>query len=426
MDYWQQQDQTYSDRLLAQRLAYAEQHQQATAEAYNALQARHAQLWQAGQTAYDRQQWDSLCRLTWALGKPVEGYLDVRGHWKELRQLLSWGQEAAQALGNQYDEAAFMGNLAIALQDIGDYATARQYYEQVLAIMETLGDKAGLAISYHQLGILAQAQGDYATARQRYEQSLAIGEALGNQAGLATSYHQLGNLSYLTGDYAIARQRYEQSLAIFEALGNKAGLANLYHDLGMLAQAQRDYATAHQRYEQSLAIKEALGNQAGLATTYGELASLAREEGDLITAEQLYRQAWGMAEALGNIVTASIQMFNLATMYEKQGRLAEAVPLLEQAAQIQAQVGHAYAASSHKKLVELKTHLARVEYDGVESGNIMVRLPDTPRSALTSEDEAALSARREARHRLHAERKAREAEAQRGWLSRLWGWLRGK
>jgi len=169
-----------------------------------------------------------------------------------------------------------------------------------------------------------------------------------------------------------------------------------------------------------------LGNQAGLAATYGQLAILAQQEGDLTTAEQLYRQAWGMAEALGDIVTASILMFNLALMYEQQGRLAEAVPLLEQAAMVFAQVGHAHAANAHKKLVELKTHLARVEYDGVESGNIMVRLPDTPRPALTPEDEAALSARRAARHRLHAERKAREAEAQRGWLSRLWGWLWGK
>jgi tetratricopeptide (TPR) repeat protein len=302
MDYWQQQDQTYSDRLLAQRLAYAEQHKQATAEAYNALQARHAQLWQAAQTAYDRQQWDCLCRLTWALGKPSQGYLGVRGHWDELRHLLNWGIEAAQALGDKGDEAAFMGNLAIALQNIGDYATARQYYEQSLAITETLGDKTNLAALYHQLGMLAQDQGDYATARQRYEQSLTINEALGNQAGMAT--------------------------------------------------------------------------------TYGQLAILGKKEGDLITAEQLYRQAWGMAEALGDIVTVSSVMFYLATMYEEQGRLAEAVPLLEQAVAIDEKVGLPSLEKRRKVLARVRVKLALK--------NLWEKLLLT------------------------------------GWLSRLWGWLRGK
>ncbi|MGH3934224.1 MAG: AAA family ATPase, partial [Pseudonocardiaceae bacterium] len=45
-----------------------------------------------------------------------------------------------------------------------------------------------------QLGIIAQSRGDYAQAEQRYQASLTINEELGNRAGIATSYHQLGIL----------------------------------------------------------------------------------------------------------------------------------------------------------------------------------------------------------------------------------------
>ncbi|MGH3940758.1 MAG: tetratricopeptide repeat protein [Pseudonocardiaceae bacterium] len=50
------------------------------------------------------------------------------------------------------------------------------------------------AAAIHQLGRIAQVRGDYTQAEQRYQASLTINEELGNRAGIATSYHQLGVL----------------------------------------------------------------------------------------------------------------------------------------------------------------------------------------------------------------------------------------
>lgn len=46
----------------------------------------------------------------------------------------------------------------------------------------------------HQLGNVAYQRGDYDQALEWYRKSLAINEELGNRAGMATSYHQLGIL----------------------------------------------------------------------------------------------------------------------------------------------------------------------------------------------------------------------------------------
>ena len=105
----------------------------------------------------------------------------------------------------------------------GDYDAALDWYRKSLAIAEQLGDRAGMAASYHQLGIVAQLRGDYDAELGWYRKSLAIAEQLGDRAGMATSYHQLGIVAQLRGDYDAALDWYRKSLAIKEQIGNRAG-----------------------------------------------------------------------------------------------------------------------------------------------------------------------------------------------------------
>ena len=118
----------------------------------------------------------------------------------------------------------------------GDYDAALDWYRKSLAIEEQLGDRAGMATSYHQLGMVAQDRGDYDAALDWYRKSLAINEQLGNRAGMAASYHQLGIVAQDRGDYDAALDWYRKSLAIKEQLGNRAGMATSYHQLGIVAQ----------------------------------------------------------------------------------------------------------------------------------------------------------------------------------------------
>ena len=59
-------------------------------------------------------------------------------------------------------------------------------------------------------------------------------EELGNREGMAASYHERGNLSYLRGIYDEALQWYRKSLAIREELGEREGMAACCHQLSLL------------------------------------------------------------------------------------------------------------------------------------------------------------------------------------------------
>jgi tetratricopeptide (TPR) repeat protein len=94
------------------------------------------------------------------------------------------------------------------------------------------------ASSYGQLGNLAQAQRDFAAAKAWYRQALAIYEKQGNEHGAAISYHQLGIVAQEQRDFAAAETWYRQAMAIFEKQGDEHGAASTYGDLGILAGKQ--------------------------------------------------------------------------------------------------------------------------------------------------------------------------------------------
>jgi predicted ATPase/class 3 adenylate cyclase len=165
----------------------------------------------------------------------------VRGH-------LSEGQEQLARLltlvGTSIRTAAQAkaltgaGNLA---HNLGDYAAARAFSEESLAIWREIGDKGGIAASLNHLGWAAWRQGDYAAARSLSEEGLAIWREIKDKQGIATSLNNLGWVAHHQGDYAVARTLHQESLALRRDLGDKWGIAFALTNLGWTIHKQGDY-----------------------------------------------------------------------------------------------------------------------------------------------------------------------------------------
>ena len=65
----------------------------------------------------------------------------------------------------------------------GGWSEAEDWYRRSLAIIEELGDRPGMAITYHQLGMTAQDRGRLDEAEDWYRKSLTIKEELGDRPG---------------------------------------------------------------------------------------------------------------------------------------------------------------------------------------------------------------------------------------------------
>ena len=88
-----------------------------------------------------------------------------------LKELGLWEDTAAKS-PNEYTA---LNNLGTLLDSMGDYAAARRYLEQSLAIRkEVQGEKhPDTATALNNLGALLKSMGDYAAARPYFEQALA-------------------------------------------------------------------------------------------------------------------------------------------------------------------------------------------------------------------------------------------------------------
>jgi tetratricopeptide (TPR) repeat protein len=239
--------------------------------------------------------------------------LETWGAWSWEQQLL---QETLTIIPAGSEKAArFSGQIGNIAFQRGDYDQAQERFRKALAILERLGDRAGMATSYHQLGVIAQRRGDYDQALDWYRQALTIDEELGDRAGMATSYHQLGMIAERRGDYDQALDWYRQSLAISEELGKRVNMAKSYHHLGNIAYLRDDYDQALDHYRQALTLRKGLGDRAGMAGTYHGLGLVAEQQGDYDQALDWYRQALAISEELGDRA-------GMAGIYHQLGNMA--------------------------------------------------------------------------------------------------------
>ncbi|MEA2602862.1 MAG: hypothetical protein QOF89_3854, partial [Acidobacteriota bacterium] len=109
------------------------------------LQARHHHR-EAGEidAAVKVTEWVCSQLRTWGANRREE---------QLCREVLSWVPEKSPAA------ATFTHGLGMVSQDRGDYEQALEWYQKSLRIFEELGNRAGMASSYHQLGMVAQHRG---------------------------------------------------------------------------------------------------------------------------------------------------------------------------------------------------------------------------------------------------------------------------
>jgi len=136
------------------------------------------------------------------------------------------------------------GVLGHGFNSVGQYARARELYEQAMAIEEALGDRAGAARACGNLGNCYFSTGDYGRARELHEQHKAISEELGDREEVGIACGNLGNCYYSEGEYGRACKMHEQHRAISEELGDRMGVAKACGNLGNCYSSTGDYGRA--------------------------------------------------------------------------------------------------------------------------------------------------------------------------------------
>lgn len=247
-------------------------------------------------------------------------YWRVRGHFRES---IAW---AARYLARgDYPEGVRARLLTGASRNAGsldDWALARSYAEQALAIRRRDSDPAGTA---HALLVLGEAEEDlldYQAARAHLEEALAIFTRLDDEQGLSLARNALANVLFDLGDTAGARQLHLSSLAHEQARGGRLAVAISQANIGLIDILGDDHAGGLRRCREALAVFAEIGNQAGMIFALEGIAAVTGLRGRPAAAARLFGYTDQLRESIQMPVSPANRAYHERFLAMAQGDLA--------------------------------------------------------------------------------------------------------
>ncbi|HVF98273.1 MAG TPA: tetratricopeptide repeat protein, partial [Chloroflexia bacterium] len=231
----------------------------------------------------------------------TRNYLTEASEW--LSKVLSHPQAASPTLVRTKALNA-AGTIALFR---GDYAQARIFYEECLAMRRDLmsrgvGDLGGIAGALGNLGLVAWSLGDHAAAHKLTRESLEVLRELGDRHGVARSLTGLGAIAYSQGNHAEAKASYAEALELFEEFGDRQSVAMILNNLGETALAQSNLEEASAYFKDGMVALRDIGNRAAVGGCLDGLAQIAAAEGNPERAALLFGATDGIMQATGEAV----------------------------------------------------------------------------------------------------------------------------
>lgn len=182
-----------------------------------------------------------------------------RGDWATATERLTAAEEALRALGETWQRARALSQLATVARLTGDLERALKLYEESLSIHQQLGDTQELAGELLNLGAVYGNLHKYDEAQRYFEEARRYAEQGGHRLLLFYALGNSGFLSYRRSRLDEAEGLCREALDIAMDLGSKAGEANVAYYLALIALDRREAGKAlpylRQALEKSLAAQ---------------------------------------------------------------------------------------------------------------------------------------------------------------------------
>jgi predicted ATPase/class 3 adenylate cyclase len=254
------------------------------------------------------------------------GYICMHhGNYAEARNYYEQAQRIYQDIGDLLSEAKSINAMALLAWRQADHTWAQTYFEQAVRIFRELGDRRDESTVLNNLGMISEEQGDPIEARAFYEQALRICREIGNRLGESHALNNLGLVSMLhQGDYSSAKAYFEQALRLCRELGNQGDESSILSSLCLLFHLVGEDEAAHEHSQQALHIAKKIGDQAIEGEALTHLGHALTGLGRLDEASKVYTAALAIRRELGEQTLAIETLAGLAHVSLAQGKLAEA------------------------------------------------------------------------------------------------------
>jgi tetratricopeptide (TPR) repeat protein len=359
-------------RFVQHFVGYVETHSRTSADDFKAIEEEKENIFKALDIAHAAKDFSSVVKVFDVLGRPHNGFFEIRGYWDAAINYGHFAIEAAKAIGQEKKtlEGGFTCTVASLHLKKGEFERARKLLQPLIDDGGTSLDKQTYVNALHFMGMVEFAEHRYDEATKLFERELVASEEAEeggvDQRGIANCTQELGRIARLQGRFDDARVFYQRSLDIRKQLKNADGSEDIaapkssYHDLGLLAhqqgeweqthrhndqKAQELYAEALTYYKESLELKKLIGNKSSIAHTQTEMAELARlragTKNSTQEKAQLYKEArkdlmesLQIKEELADPLHIAYSKYILGRVALDEGNILEAQKLCDEALEI--------------------------------------------------------------------------------------------
>jgi len=203
------------------------------------------------------------------------------------------------------ERARAVNHQGVLASKLYDWPLARRKLQEAIPMYEASGDRRGRLQSLQDLGILATKEGDYRTAKQYFDRVLASFDQIGAHGRRAAILTNAANVEIDVGHIDPAIGHLLRALDLARVHRMEVNEARALHGLGRAYQARGDTAQAATFHAAALKVRRSVNDPRGLISSLIANGGLARDGGDFAQAVALHTEADSVA------ATADLHLYAL-------------------------------------------------------------------------------------------------------------------
>lgn len=293
----------------------------------------------------------ALYQLAVGRGYNLKGWCYWRqGLYDEGLDILQHAHSIALQVKNAPLEARVLNNFGYIYRDRGDLATALNYFENALAINETLGDEVSQSVNLASIAYVHYDLGDYENALTFALRCLPIFQRAQDTHRLTSLYHILGNIFFKLEQYHEALRYFEENLKLSEegtVLKDLAvsGVGKVYYKMGRSKEAESCLL-------QALEAAKELGDVEVQITCNYYLGRLYMDDGSLRKGRAYLEDAFTQAKDYTRQHDVMSLHETLSALYEQMGDIPKAFHHLKEYERLKEEI---FQQTTFNKLRNLQT-----------------------------------------------------------------------
>jgi CHAT domain-containing protein/tetratricopeptide (TPR) repeat protein len=184
------------------------------------------------------------------------------GEYTKALEFFGQASATSKKSGDKAGEVRILNAIGNLYSKLEKYELAKDFYQQSLAIIETIKtDKKLLeGVTLHNISVVYLRQGKYELALDLFQKSLTIYKQFGNRQSEGVILHNIGKAYQELGKSELAWDFYQQALIIAQEIGDKPGEGNAFKNIGYLLEKQNQTELAIVFFKQSVNVREAIRN----------------------------------------------------------------------------------------------------------------------------------------------------------------------